>query len=52
MPTSQDGFTALMFAARAGHVDCVRLLIDFGADKDATNEVRVGLFSISIFRVV
>ncbi len=37
---SQGGYTALMYAAYSGHVDCVRLLIDAGADKDATTNVR------------
>ena len=39
---SQLGFTALIRAAECGHVDCVRLLIDAGADKEAKNEVRMG----------
>ena len=30
-----------MCAARAGRIDCVRLLIDEGADKEAKNKVRV-----------
>ena len=38
---SQDGWTALMWAAERGHADCVQLLIDAGADKDVRNEVRV-----------
>ena len=33
---------ALMHAAAADHADCVRLLIDAGADKDAKSDVRVG----------
>ncbi len=37
---SQRESTALMRAAVSGHVDCVRLLIDAGADKDATSDVR------------
>jgi ankyrin repeat protein len=39
---SQGGFTALMFAASSGHADCVRLLIDAGADKEIRNNVRAG----------
>ena len=39
---SQNGSTALMYAAVYGHTDCVRLLIDAGADKDAKDWVRVG----------
>jgi hypothetical protein len=37
---AQYGSVALMYAAREGHADCVRLLIDAGADKDASNNVR------------
>ena len=37
---AQDGYTALIFAAMHGRADCVRLLLDAGADKDAKNEVR------------
>ena len=37
---SQDGATALIWAAEMGRADCVRLLIDAGADKDAENNVR------------
>ena len=39
---SQDGNTALILAAEQGHADCLRLLIDAGADKDAKDRVRVG----------
>jgi hypothetical protein len=39
---SQDGRTALIYAAQYGRTDCVRLLIDAGADKEARNNVRVG----------
>jgi hypothetical protein len=37
---AQLGFTALIFAARHGRADCARLLLDAGADKDATINVR------------
>jgi ankyrin repeat protein len=37
---SQGGWTALILAAWNGHADCVRLLIDAGAGKDARNNVR------------
>jgi hypothetical protein len=37
---SQHGHTALMYAAVSGHADCARLLIDAGADKEATSGVR------------
>ena len=32
-----------MFAARNGHADCARLLLDAGADKNAKNEVRASI---------
>ncbi len=37
---TQDGETALMYAASRGHVDCARLLVGAGADKDARCNVR------------
>jgi ankyrin repeat protein len=37
---SQNGATALMYAAICGGAECVRLLIDAGANKNATNNVR------------
>jgi hypothetical protein len=50
---SQGGSTALMFAASLGYEDCVRLLIDTGADKEAKNYVRVGrCFARSLPRVI
>ena len=36
----QQGYTALIFAAARGHTECVRLLIDAGADKDTRDSVR------------
>ena len=38
---SQDWWTALIWAAYNRQADCVRLLIDAGADKEATSNVRV-----------
>ncbi len=35
---SQDGDTALILSAKNGYVDCVRLLLDAGADKNSTNQ--------------
>jgi ankyrin repeat protein len=35
--------TALMRAAEKGNIDCMRLLIDAGANKDAKNRVCVPL---------
>ncbi len=37
---SQNGSTALMDAARNGSVDCVRRLIDAGADTETRDNVR------------
>ncbi len=37
---SQDGCTALICAARNGHSDCARLLLDAGADKETKCNVR------------
>jgi ankyrin repeat protein len=36
---SQDGETALICAAIFGRIDCVRLLVEIGADKDVKNNV-------------
>lgn len=36
----QEGCTALWFAAANGHIDCLRLLIDSGANINAENIVR------------
>ena len=36
----QGGDTALMWAAQKGRVDCVRLLLDAGADKELVDNVR------------
>jgi hypothetical protein len=36
---SQDGSTPLILAARNGRADCARLLLEAGADRDATNKV-------------
>ncbi len=38
---AQEGNTALILAAERGHIDCVQLLLDAGADKHAMNHVRV-----------
>ncbi len=37
---AQSGYTALIRATENGHVDCVRLLLDAGADKNAKDVVR------------
>lgn len=37
---TQDQYTALIYAAENGNVDCARLLIEAGADADAKDDVR------------
>ena len=37
---TQNGFTALMRAAQEGHIDCVKALLEAGADKEAVDLVR------------
>jgi hypothetical protein len=37
----QDGSTSLILSVMNGHVECMRLLLDAGADKNAINAVRV-----------
>ena len=39
---SQEGWTALIEAATEGHVECVRLLIEAGTNKEAKDHVRIG----------
>ncbi len=42
---AQDGRTPLMWAAKYGHADCMRLLLEAGADKEATGKVRARVVS-------
>jgi ankyrin repeat protein len=44
----RGGWTVLMFAAREGHVDIVRLLLDHGADANVTSESRDGATPLTI----
>ena len=37
---AQLGYTALIHAAEMGHTDCVRLLLEAGANKEVTDSVR------------
>ena len=37
---AQYGWTVLMRAAASGKVDCMQVLLEAGADKDATSNVR------------
>ena len=43
---SQDGCTALMHAARHGHMTCVRVLLDAGSDKAARTSYVRAMFEI------
>ncbi len=36
----QDGYTALILAVNSQRLDCARLLLDAGADKEAKQNVR------------
>ncbi len=38
--TQDDGRTALIYASENGHTECARVLLDGGADKEATDHVR------------
>jgi hypothetical protein len=40
VPKQRGKNTALIFAAERGHVDCVRLLLEVGVNKEAKNRVR------------
>jgi hypothetical protein len=44
---SQDSYSVLVCSASEGHAECVRLLIDAGADKDAKCDVRFVLCLLS-----
>ncbi len=37
---TQEGYTALMSAAFYGRMDCLRLLLEGGSDKEAKDNVR------------
>ncbi len=45
---AQDGRTALICVADGGLEDCVRLLLDAGANKNAKEVVRVFVCSLSV----
>jgi hypothetical protein len=46
----QKGKTALMYAAQSGHVECVRLLLNAGAKKDAVSEDRLTALVYAVLR--
>ena len=39
--STMDNDTALIAATEGGHMDCMQLLIDAGADKEAKGKVRI-----------
>ena len=47
-PATQDGWTALLLAARWGHAECAAALIAAGADCEAMNNVRCCWFPIML----
>ncbi len=46
---AQHGRTALICAAATGYADCVRLLLNAGADTNATDGVRANRFACGIY---
>ena len=48
---TQFGRTALICAAAEGHIDCVRLLVESGADAKATDNVR-DMLLYTVFKVM
>jgi ankyrin repeat protein len=50
MFVSQEGRTALMWAAKSGHTEAVKALIEKGADVNATEEVRHRHLFSSLFQ--
>ena len=44
-----DGPTALNLAAENGHTECVRLLVESGADREAKEYVRGARIDINVF---
>jgi ankyrin repeat protein len=40
LPSLQGGATALIIAASNGHMDCVRLLVESGANTEAKTKVQ------------
>ena len=48
-PLLQYGLTALMHAARGGHLEVAKQLINSGANVDATNQVSIRIMSEQLF---
>jgi hypothetical protein len=46
---TQNELEALIRAAGRGHADCVRLLLDAGADKNASGDVRGSVRHVTVF---
>ncbi len=49
---AQGGYTALICAAIHGHADCVSLLIDAGANKEAKTNVRSRTVAWLLLRLI
>jgi hypothetical protein len=49
---AQRGMSALIRAASEGHTDCVRMLLEGGADKNIKNNVRVLDFAHFLYQCV
>ncbi|MEQ1870539.1 MAG: ankyrin repeat domain-containing protein [Vicinamibacterales bacterium] len=47
---SPNGFTALLFAARVGHLESVRILLDAGADPNDTTTDRMSALVLATYR--
>uniref|UniRef100_A0A8C2LJW4 NAD-capped RNA hydrolase NUDT12 n=1 Tax=Cricetulus griseus TaxID=10029 RepID=A0A8C2LJW4_CRIGR len=47
--TSENGWTALMYAARNGHPDAVQLLLDKGCDRSLVNKSHQTALDIAVF---
>ena len=45
---AQDGRTALIHSVANGRTDCVRLLLDAGANTEAKGAVRLSIFSVTV----
>ncbi len=46
---TQFGYTSLIHAAEGGFTECVRMLLDAGANKEAVSDVRVASVCFELF---
>ncbi len=49
---SQWGSTALIYAAQNGHIDCVQVLVESGADMGTKNDVRGMIWFQAFFNLI